>query len=168
MQWARLFVCCLWTKLWKSVDRCVCVCRLCIPEEGFEDPGRRHPRWGTRKEEKFLLLVSHWPTYLIPPWGLCRRDGLLELHKLCLGSQVGAGFRRTLLSHPGVISTPLPHTPAESMQPHKALFMPGGWPGAPEGGWGRRGGSCTRGQGTSGTHLGRPATAALCSGLDTR
>lgn len=92
----------------------------------------------------------------------------LGLHKLCLGSQVGAGFRRTLLSHPGVISTPLPHTPAWPMQPHKALFMPGGWPGAPEGGWGRRGGSCTRGQGTSGTHLGRPATAALCSGLDTR
>lgn len=70
--------------------------------------------------------VSHWPTYLIPPWGLCRRDGLLELHKLCLGSQVGAGFRRTLLSHPGVISTPLPHTPAGSMQPHKASLCQAG------------------------------------------
>lgn len=86
-------------------------------------------------------------------------------HEPCLGSQVGVGFRRTLLSHPGFISTLLPPTPAWPVQPHKALFMPGGWPGAPEGGRGRRGGSCTHGQGTSGTHLGRPATATLCSGV---
>lgn len=51
---------------------------------------------------------------------------------------------------------PLPPAPAWPVQPHKALFMAGGWPGAPEGGWGRRGGSCTRGQGTSGSVRGRP------------
>lgn len=56
-----------------------------------------------------------------------------------------------------VILSPLTPTPDGPMQPHKALFMPGGWPLAPEGRWGRRGGSCTQGQGTSGTG-GRPAT----------
>jgi hypothetical protein len=120
---------------------------------------------GTRKE-KFLLpgsQGSHPMRRIYAGRMLC-----VGFHEPCLGSQVGAGFRRTLLSHPGVISTLLPPTPAWPVQPHKALFMPGGWPGAPEGGRGRRGGSCTHGQGTSGTHLGRPATAALCSGLDTR
>lgn len=42
------------------------------------------------------------------------------------------------------LPTPTHHPPAGPIQPHKALFMPGGWPGAPEGGWGRRGGSRTR------------------------
>ena len=60
--------------------------------------------------------------------------------------------------HPTHLPLPAPthHPPPWTDQPHKALFMPGGWPGAPEGGWGRRGGSHTHGQGTSGSIRGRP------------
>lgn len=165
VQLARRVGVLLWMKLCKSVDRYVCVCSLCVPGAEFGEPGRGHSRWAPGRRSSCCLYhtgpTQYCQTYAEPM--VC-----VGFHKPCLGSQVGVGFRRTSLSHPGVISTLLPPTPAWPVQPHKALFMPGGWPGAPEGGWGRRGGSCTHGQGTSGTHLRRPATAALCSGLDTR
>lgn len=100
---------------------------------------------GRRTSFCCLYLLAHPSNTTGPVWASDLRWGL----------GLGGPCFPTLAS----ISTPLPHTPAWPMQPHKALFMPGGWPGAPEGGWGRRGGSCTRGQGTSGTHLGRPPCA---------
>lgn len=115
--------------------------------------------------KKFLLLVPHLPTqhhrihaHMGGRVGLSGSLGIRAwagASPRISGGGLGLGGPCCLsLRHPA--HRPLPPAPAWPVQLHKALFMAGGWPGAPEGGWGRRGGSCTRGQRTSGSVRGRP------------
>lgn len=136
------------------------------------------PGWGSGGRRGFRLLVPDLPTQhrtrAVAGGGrLCGSQGLRAWARAStrITGWGLAGFRRTLLPRPGAIlpTSFCPPTPAWPVQPHKAFFMPGGWPGAPEGGWGRRGGSCTHGQGTSGSIRGRPRHHPLCAlGLDSR
>lgn len=89
-------------------------------------------------EKRSLLCVTHLPTHRHRTHA---GDGevYVGLGDSGLGqgpqprSQVGAGIRRTLL--PVLASSCPPRSapaPAWPVQPHKALFMPGEWPGGRE------------------------------------
>lgn len=151
---------------------CTCVCRLLCPTDRREELRslqRRYPGMGLWEEGKGVCCL--YPisppdsTGPIPPGGARCRCGFGGLRprpgSWAAGWGRGAGLRGPCSPswcHPTHLPLPAPthHPPAWTDQPHKALFMPGGWLGASEGGWGRRGGSRTHGQGTSGSIRGRP------------
>lgn len=163
----------VWEELCVYVDghvgarpTCTCVCPVwltcgcsCCQWEGPGISGGGTPGWGSGRREEVSAACT--PFAHPAPQDTCSYGGK-GWSKWVSGSLAqdlrwGPGSRRTLLPvlrHPA--HRPLPPAPAWPVQPHKALFMAGGWPGAPEGGWGRRGGSCTRGQRTSGSVRGRP------------
>lgn len=131
----------------------------CVKGRGSGISGGGTPGWGSGRRE---VSAAFTPFAHPAPQDPCQcggRGGLCgSLGRWAWAgaspwvSDGGLSFGGPRISHP----LPLPPAPAWPVQPHKALFMPGGRPRAPEGVWGWRGGSCTHGQGTSGSIRGRP------------